>query len=145
MNELDDIYSLIKFLRFTPFDSLEMWNNIFNNKTIKSQYNNSRLNNLRSLMKTVCLRRTKDMKFNGSWKESRNSDLKNNYVTFLEMILRLRQICNHIQLLYKRQINQINGIDNKEEIGNLNDFKISFKIEALVEFLNQNNDDDKSV
>ncbi|EXX52552.1 hypothetical protein RirG_252120 [Rhizophagus irregularis DAOM 197198w] len=50
---------------FTPFDSLEMWNNIFNNKTIKSQYNNSRLNNLRSLMKTVCLRRTKDMKFNG--------------------------------------------------------------------------------
>ncbi|CAB5216603.1 unnamed protein product [Rhizophagus irregularis] len=183
MNELDDIYSLIKFLRFTPFDSLEMWNNIFNNKTIKSQYNNSRLNNLRSLMKTVCLRRTKDMKFNGcpivclptinyyghkikfktderkiydkmesdtkeqfrSWKESRNGDLKNNYVTFLEMILRLRQICNHTQLLCKRQINQINGIDNKEEIGNLNDFKISSKIEALVEFLNQNNDDDKSV
>ncbi|CAB5347149.1 unnamed protein product [Rhizophagus irregularis] len=122
MNELDDIYSLIKFLRFTPFDSLEMWNNIFNNKTIKSQYNNSRLNNLRSLMKTVCLRRTKDMKFNG-----------------------LRQICNHTQLFCKRQINQINGIDNKEEIGNLNDFKISSKIKALVEFLNQNNDDDKSV
>ncbi|CAB4386286.1 unnamed protein product [Rhizophagus irregularis] len=183
MNELDDIYSLIKFLRFTPFDSLEMWNNIFNNKTIKSQYNNSRLNNLRSLMKTVCFRRTKDMKFNGcpivclptinyyghkikfktdkrkiydkmesdtkeqfrSWKESKNGDLKNNYVTFLEMILRLRQICNHTQLLCKRQINQINGIDNKEEIGNLNDFKISSKIETLVEFLNQNNNDDKSV
>ncbi|CAB4492029.1 unnamed protein product [Rhizophagus irregularis] len=183
MNELDDICSLIKFLRFTPFDSLEMRNNIFNNKTIKSQYNNSHLNNLRSLMKTICLRKTKDMKFNGcpivclptinyygykikfktderkiydkmesdtkeqfrSWKESRNGNLKNNYVTFLEMILRLRQICNHTQLLCKRQINQINGIDNKEEIGNLNDFKISSKIEALVEFLNQNNDDDKSV
>ncbi|CAB4375042.1 unnamed protein product [Rhizophagus irregularis] len=61
------------------------------------------------------------------------------------MLLRLRQICNHTQLLCKRQINHINGIDNKEEIGNLNDFRISSKIEALVEFLNQNNDDDKSV
>ncbi|EXX65570.1 Mot1p [Rhizophagus irregularis DAOM 197198w] len=155
MNELNDI--------FTPFDNFETWNTIFNNKTMKfKNNNNSRLNDLRNLMKTVCLRRTKDMKFNEhpiiydkmesdtkeqfrSWKESRNGDLKNNYVTFLEMLLRLRQICNHTQLLCKRQINQINGIDNKEEIGNLNDFKISSKIEALVEFLNQNNDDDKSV
>ncbi|PKY61794.1 hypothetical protein RhiirA4_282331, partial [Rhizophagus irregularis] len=184
MNELNDMYSLIKFLRFTPFDNFETWNTIFNNKTMKfKNNNNSRLNDLRNLMKTVCLRRTKDMKFNEhpivclppinfythkikfktdekkiydkmesdtkeqfrSWKESRNGDLKNNYVTFLEMLLRLRQICNHTQLPCKRQINQINGIDNKEEIGNLNDFKISSKIEALVEFLNQNNDDDKSV
>ena len=200
MNELNDMYSLIKFLRFTPFDRFETWNTIFNNKTMKfKNNNNSRLNDLRNLMKTVCLRRTKDMKFNGhpivclppinfythkikfktdekkiydkmesdtkeqfrSWKESRNGDLKNNYVTFLEMILRLRQICNHTQLLCKRQINQINGIDNnmnderlkvsistvqiEEEIGNLNDFKISSKIETLLEFLNQNNDDDKSV
>ncbi|CAB4431103.1 unnamed protein product [Rhizophagus irregularis] len=184
MNELNDMYSLIKFLRFTPFDNFETWNTIFNNKTMKfKNNNNSRLNDLRNLMKTVCLCRTKDMKFNEhpivclppinfythkikfktdekkiydkmesdtkeqfrSWKESRNGDLKNNYVTFLEMLLRLRQICNHTQLLCKRQINQINGIDNKEEIGNLNDFKISSKIEALVEFLNQNNDDDKSV
>ncbi|CAB4429379.1 unnamed protein product [Rhizophagus irregularis] len=184
MNELNDMYSLIKFLRFTPFDNFETWNTIFNNKTMKfKNNNNSRLNDLRNLMKTVCLRRTKDMKFNEhpivclppinfythkikfktdekkiydkmesdtkeqfrSRKESRNGDLKNNYVTFLEMLLRLRQICNHTQLPCKRQINQINGIDNKEEIGNLNDFKISSKIEALVEFLNQNNDDNKSV
>ncbi|CAB4489130.1 hypothetical protein RhiirA5_437039 [Rhizophagus irregularis] len=80
-----------------------------------------------------------------SWKESRNGDLKNNYVTFLEMLFRLKQICNYTQLLCKRQINQINGIDNKKEIRNLNNFKISSKIEALVEFLNQNNNDNKSV
>ncbi|GET57863.1 hypothetical protein GLOIN_2v1769407 [Rhizophagus irregularis DAOM 181602=DAOM 197198] len=66
-----------------------------------------------------------------SWKESRNGDLKNNYVTFLEMLFRLKQICNYTQLLCKRQINQINGIDNKKEIRNLNNFKISSKIEAL--------------
>ncbi|PKC56437.1 hypothetical protein RhiirA1_402145 [Rhizophagus irregularis] len=139
MNELNDMYSLIKFLRFTPFDNFETWNTIFNNKTMKfKNNNNSRLNDLRNLMKTVCLRRTKDMKFNEhpivclppinfythkikfktdekkiydkmesdtkeqfrSWKESRNGNLKNNYVTFLEMLLRLRQICNHTQLLY---------------------------------------------
>ncbi|PKK62859.1 hypothetical protein RhiirC2_639414, partial [Rhizophagus irregularis] len=26
MNKLNDMYSLIKFLRFTPFDNFEMWN-----------------------------------------------------------------------------------------------------------------------
>lgn len=251
MNELNDIYSLIKFLRFTPFDNLEMWNRIFNNQTIKFKDNN----NLRCLIKTICLRRTKDMKFNGrpivclppisfythkikfktdekkiydkmesdtkeqfkSWKESRNGDLKYNYVTFLEMLLRLRQICNHTQLC-KRQINdtdsnmnderltalkvsvsnnkccyicskllttptitpckhifdkdcikvsfgdetfscpicqnsvnmsqliELTTIQIEEEIGNLKDFKISSKIEALLEFLNQHNDkSDKSV
>lgn len=149
MNELNDIYSLIKFLRFTPFDSLEMWNKIFNNQTIKFKDNN----NLRYLIKTVCLRRTKDMKFNGrpivclppinfythkikfktdekkiydkmendakeqfkSWKESRNGDLKYNYVTFLEMLLRLRQICNHTQLC-KRQINDTDSNMNDERL-----------------------------
>ncbi|PKY53837.1 hypothetical protein RhiirA4_472273 [Rhizophagus irregularis] len=35
-----------------------------------------------------------------SWKESKNDDLENNYITFLEMLFRLRQICNHTQLLY---------------------------------------------
>jgi SWI/SNF-related matrix-associated actin-dependent regulator of chromatin subfamily A3 len=132
MNELNDIYSLIKFLKFTSFDSLEIWNSIFNNQTIKFKDNI----NLRSLIKTVCLCRTKDMKFNGrpivclppinfythkikfktdekkiydkmesnikeqfrSWKKSRNGNLKYNYVTFLEMLLRLRQICNHTEL-----------------------------------------------
>ena len=245
MNELNDIYSLIKFLKFTPFDSLEIWNSIFNNKTIKFKDGN----NLRSLIKAVCLRRTKDMKFNErpivclppinfythkikfktdekkiydnmesnikeqfrSWKESRNGDLKYNYVTFLEMLLRLRQICNHTELC-KRQINdadsnmnderlaalkisvsnnkscymcskplttptitpckhifdkdcikisfgdepfscpicqnsvnmnqliELTTIQIEEEIRNLDDFKISSKIEALLKFLNQNND-----
>lgn len=66
MNKLNDMYSLIKFLRFTSFDSFEMWNAIFNNQIMKFKNNdNSCLNNLKSLMKTICLRRTKDMKFNG--------------------------------------------------------------------------------
>ncbi|PKK57014.1 hypothetical protein RhiirC2_671466, partial [Rhizophagus irregularis] len=32
MNELNDMYFLIKFLRFTLFDNFETWNTIFNNK-----------------------------------------------------------------------------------------------------------------
>ncbi|CAB5304727.1 unnamed protein product [Rhizophagus irregularis] len=66
MNKLNDMYSLIKFLRFTPFDNFEMWNTIFNNKTMKfKNNNNNHLNDLRNLMKTICLCRIKDMKFNG--------------------------------------------------------------------------------
>ncbi|RIA91205.1 SNF2 family helicase [Glomus cerebriforme] len=63
MNELNDMYSLVKFLRITPFDELEWWNRVFN-RPIKAGDIDA-IERLKVLMKTVCLRRTKDMQFNG--------------------------------------------------------------------------------
>ncbi|GBC05245.1 hypothetical protein RclHR1_06120009 [Rhizophagus clarus] len=53
-----------------------------------------------------------------SWKKSRNSDLKYNYITFLKMLLRLQQICNHTEL-YKRQINDADSNMNNEKLAAL--------------------------
>jgi SWI/SNF-related matrix-associated actin-dependent regulator of chromatin subfamily A3 len=56
-----------------------------------------------------------------SWKESRNGDLKYNYVMFLEMLLRLRQICNHTELCKR----QINGTDSNIDDERLTALKVS--------------------
>ncbi|PKC65170.1 hypothetical protein RhiirA1_420754 [Rhizophagus irregularis] len=63
MNELNDMYSLVKFLRITPFDESEWWNRVFN-RPIKAG-DKAAIERLKVLMKIVCLRRTKDMQFNG--------------------------------------------------------------------------------
>ena len=60
MNNLNDIYSLIKFLRIAPFDELEWWKRMFNPGETDS------IEKLKNLMRIICLRRTKDMKLNGS-------------------------------------------------------------------------------
>ena len=60
MNNLNDMYSLIKFLRFATFDKLESWKCIFKTGEADST------EKLKNLMRIICLRRTKDMKLNGS-------------------------------------------------------------------------------
>jgi SWI/SNF-related matrix-associated actin-dependent regulator of chromatin subfamily A3 len=163
MNELNDMYSLVKFLRFTPFGELELWNRIFNKPEDD--------NNLRRLMKIICLRRTKDMKINvrpilslppinfyvhkikfkadernlyykmeketkdcfKKWREGLDNNC--NSTIILEKLLRLRQICNHKNLC-KIEGQEIEGQDTKT----------SSKIEALLEILNKDqNNVNKSV
>ncbi|GES75403.1 SNF2 family helicase [Rhizophagus clarus] len=63
MNELNDMYSLVKFLKITPFDESEWWNRVFN-RPVKAG-DAAAIERLKFLMKIICLRRTKDMQFNG--------------------------------------------------------------------------------
>ncbi|CAJ0823558.1 5111_t:CDS:2 [Entrophospora sp. SA101] len=53
----------VKFLRINPFDDLNWWNRIFV-RPIKNG-DPVGVEQLKVLMRTICLRRTKDMKFDG--------------------------------------------------------------------------------
>ncbi|KAL7750815.1 hypothetical protein RI367_003772 [Sorochytrium milnesiophthora] len=62
-NKLEDIYSLIKFLRFTPFSEIDVWKSVVE-RPIKSGHV-SALDLFRRIMQMLCMRRTKTMKLKG--------------------------------------------------------------------------------
>ncbi|KAJ3391286.1 hypothetical protein HDU84_006202 [Entophlyctis sp. JEL0112] len=63
-NKLDDLFSLIKFLRIQPFCNKSSWNSQIS-RPIKFDQNSLGVNRLQTLMKTITLRRTKNQKING--------------------------------------------------------------------------------
>ncbi|KAJ3032043.1 UNVERIFIED_CONTAM: hypothetical protein HDU68_008076 [Siphonaria sp. JEL0065] len=63
-NKLDDLFSLIKFLRIQPFCNKSSWNT-FISKPIKFATNSIGVDRLQTLMKSITLRRTKQQKING--------------------------------------------------------------------------------
>ncbi|CAG8747581.1 26682_t:CDS:10, partial [Racocetra persica] len=63
MNQLNDMYSLVKFLKITPFHDYDLWTRVFSRPVSKGDFDG--IDRLSCLIRTTCLRRTKDMKFNG--------------------------------------------------------------------------------
>ncbi|ORZ38954.1 SNF2 family N-terminal domain-domain-containing protein [Catenaria anguillulae PL171] len=62
-NKLEDLYPLLKFMEFYPFDNLDIWKGTFDAPIRKG--NPRALEKFKALMQTICLRRTKRMKLNG--------------------------------------------------------------------------------
>lgn len=133
-NKLDDVFALIKFLRFDPFDDKSVWTEYIGGPAKFGQSLGVR--RLQTIMKSVTLRRTKEskdangkailnlpprhdevryLKFDDTEKtvyasyydESKaefsamrkNNEVMKNYVGILQKILRLRQICDHYELV----------------------------------------------
>eukprot|EP01018_Ginkgo_biloba_P028525 Gb_13232 [translate_table: standard] len=127
-----DLYTLMAFLRFQPFSAKSYWNRLIQRPLSGGE--ESGRSRLRSLMETIALRRTKDMKINGqsvvelppkfvdihpvelSLEERELYDsveaegkkvvrqyislgtVLTNYTTVLQIVLRLRQICDNAGL-----------------------------------------------
>lgn len=133
-NKLDDLYSLMRFLRVDPYGNSEWWNQVVM-KPIQSR-NPRGLLRLRSALNQFLLRRTKEQKdsndmhivslpvrhvtekklqfspdeeafYQQLWDESKKTFKKmategsifQNYTHVLELLLRLRQSCDHPQLV----------------------------------------------
>ncbi|KAJ3037581.1 hypothetical protein HDV00_001468 [Rhizophlyctis rosea] len=137
-NSLADLYSIVKFLAFNPFDDYDWWNRCFARPVRIGD--SEGIKRLKMLMQTICLRRTKNMQFNGKpiislptcttylYKidfkhederktyrafqdelESRfrryeeRDEVMENYACILELLMRMRQCCNHLSLLGERR------------------------------------------
>ncbi|KAJ5495403.1 hypothetical protein N7539_000519 [Penicillium diatomitis] len=131
INTLKDLYSQVRFLHMSGgMEDLSVFNSILI-RPLANQDSEARLL-LEALMSTICLRRRKDMqfinlrlpemtsrvlrvkfhpheleKYNAFQKEAKGAlldfkDKEGGYSTLLEVILRLRQVCNHWALCKKR-------------------------------------------
>lgn len=133
-NKLDDVFALLKFLRFEPFDDKGIWNEYIGGPAKFGQPLG--VARLQTIMKAITLRRTKEtrspngkkildlpprrdelrfLKFDDHEKKiyasffdeskaeftqlSKNNEVMKNYVGILQKILRLRQICDHWELV----------------------------------------------
>ena len=62
-NHLDDLQSLIAFLKMDPFDNIQWWRALVSRPLRARQA--EAINRLRSVVASICLRRTKEMLFDG--------------------------------------------------------------------------------
>jgi SWI/SNF-related matrix-associated actin-dependent regulator of chromatin subfamily A3 len=62
-NKLEDLYSLLRFIEFFPFDQIAIWKETFDRPM--KQGNPKAMDKFRLMMKGLCLRRTKNMKLSG--------------------------------------------------------------------------------
>ncbi|KAI0830531.1 SNF2 family N-terminal domain-containing protein [Trametes gibbosa] len=136
-NKLDDVYALIKFLRLSPFDDKNTWNEFIGTPVKFAQPLG--VARLQTIMRCITLRRTKESRaedgkkilslpprrdelrylkfdkdeqsiydrfFTESKAEFHEMSTKNeimkNYVGILQKILRLRQICDHFELVQNK-------------------------------------------
>ncbi|KAI0756790.1 SNF2 family N-terminal domain-containing protein [Daedaleopsis nitida] len=141
-NKLDDVYALIKFLRLTPFDDKNVWNEYIGTPVKYAQPLG--VARLQTIMKCITLRRTKEsraedgkkilslpprhdelrfLKFDAQEQEiynqffneskaefhelSHKNEVMKNYVGILQKILRLRQICDHFELVRNKGLGLI--------------------------------------
>ncbi|KAL7753099.1 hypothetical protein RI367_001551 [Sorochytrium milnesiophthora] len=131
-NHLDDLFSVVRFLRLEPFNDPVWWKRAFAGPIRRGE--RVGVDRLRALMQFLCIRRTKAMTLNGKpilqlpactiyihkielgaeeramydkvftiaqqrildYMESEAED--KNYAHILEIMMRLRQICNHVSL-----------------------------------------------
>ncbi|CAG8662573.1 41579_t:CDS:10, partial [Gigaspora margarita] len=136
MNQLNDMYSLVRFLRITPFQDYDLWTRVFSRPVSKGDFEG--IDRLAvSLIRTTCLRRTKDMKFNGRsildlppinsylhkvkfspdekkkynlldktakdcFRKLENAGGRGSASTLLEILMRMRQVCDHWKLAEDR-------------------------------------------
>lgn len=132
-NSLDDLHSLVKFLRIEPFSDATWWNHHIK-RPMKSNIHGLGLQRLQTLLQAICMRRTKDQEIGGrkvcdlpeksqavmrvhlspaerkSYEQlfDKGRGVVNNYLTsgtllqnyahILEVLLRLRQLCDHPNL-----------------------------------------------
>ncbi|KAJ3278488.1 hypothetical protein HK104_002295 [Borealophlyctis nickersoniae] len=138
-NSLTDLYCIVKFLRLSPFDDYDWWNRVFARPVRNNEP--EAITRLKMLMQFICVRRTKDMYFDGKpiiqlppchtylYKidfkyddekktydalqdecERKFSEFQeqnqviDNYACILEVLMRLRQCCNHTTLLGDRKV-----------------------------------------
>lgn len=149
INRLDDLFSLVKFMKLEPWSQIGYWKSFVSGPFEKKNYKQA-FDVVSSVLEPVLLRRTKQMKdidgkplvilppkeiviekvkFNtsedilykfflnkaeNSVKESlARGDLLKKYSTILVHILRLRQVCCHIELLGSRDENDEDLSKNK--------------------------------
>lgn len=141
INNLKDLFSIVKFLRLTGgLERLEIFNSVLVRPLNAGDENSSLL--LQALMRTICLRRKKEMKFvdlrlpnmteyvhkiefepherekyealqaeaQGLLRKYQTSINRSNdrpqetYRHLLEILLRLRQVCNHCEYTYNSRL-----------------------------------------
>jgi len=141
-NKLEDLYSLLKFLKVEPFSSKTIWNKYFGKGRMESQ--EVGVSQLQTLMKSLTLRRTKQTKIKGvpiiqlpersdyvvkidlseterklynriedkAYQLLESQESSSMYVHLLELMLRLRQTCVHIALC-KDYESQLESLENE--------------------------------
>ncbi|CAJ0823556.1 5109_t:CDS:10 [Entrophospora sp. SA101] len=163
----------VKFLRINPFDDLNWWNRIFV-RPIKNG-DPVGVEQLKVLMRTICLRRTKDMKFDGrpilelppitsylhkiqftpeekkkyefmendaqsQFKKWRSTgEVMSHYSIILEVLTRLRQICDHHKLCEHR-LNSLIERNQKEIADALNNEDLQDLYRILQTTIDDNED-----
>lgn len=146
-NKLDDLFSLLHFLKVDPYGEYSWWSRIIM-KPIRNRDERG-FTRLQAILDTVLLRRTKDQKIDNSpivslppkvirlrsiecraeeeefyqalWNSSKNQfnnlvesgKVLENYAHILELLLRLRQACDHPRLVKGSQSNNTNSITLK--------------------------------
>ena len=153
INNLKDLYSLIRFLQFTGgLERLEIFNSVLIRPLNQGQEHASLL--LQALMTTICLRRKKEMKFVDlrlpeiteyvhrieflpheqekydalqaegqgllhkyeAGTRNRETRPQDTYRHLLEILLRLRQVCNHWKLCGERITSLLADLEDKKVV-----------------------------
>ncbi|KYQ92342.1 SNF2-related domain-containing protein [Tieghemostelium lacteum] len=176
-NKLDDIYSLLHFLRVEPFHNYYWWNQyILKPSKLKDDRGFTRL---RVVLAKLLLRRVKDQKLNDNttpilnlpdrnihikqdtfseeeeqiyqelWNSAKskfntlfaNGSLLKNYAHILELLLRLRQVCNHPFLIKSKRLqyqNQVSSSSPSSLEESTNSDKTIDEFSTLLDHLNKN-------
>ncbi|ESQ48275.1 hypothetical protein EUTSA_v10021937mg, partial [Eutrema salsugineum] len=106
-NKIDDLYSYFRFLRYHPYAMYKSFR-----RTIKTPLTKNPLHGykkLQAVLRAIMLRRTKEVEWSfyrkleilaqHEFEEYAAGNGSGNYAHMLVMLLRLRQACNHPQLL----------------------------------------------
>ncbi|KAF2074869.1 hypothetical protein CYY_003824 [Polysphondylium violaceum] len=149
-NKLDDLYSLLHFLRVEPYYSYSWWNQyILKPSKLRDERGFQRL---KTLLSKILLRRVKDQKINNSpilnlpsrvisirhdsfskeedeiyqelWGMAKSKfnhlfqtgTLLKNYAHVLELLLRLRQVCDHPLLVEKHLKQQRELLEQEDDV-----------------------------
>ncbi|KAL1918032.1 uncharacterized protein VTP21DRAFT_3298 [Calcarisporiella thermophila] len=173
-NSLNDLYSMLKFLHFSPLDDRDFWRScIWRPMKIG---NLEGLSRLKALLQFINLRRTKEMEFNGKpilhlppcesflykvkfppslqkkytrlEKEAKTllrdciqsggqNSVLSNYMVFLSLLTRLRQLCDH-EALMPDEITEM--LESAAATTNIDKEVLKQLIEALQMAIDSNDD-----